>query len=445
MLKIFFILFLFLISCGKKNLNVLPEKKQNESYNTNNSFHSKPETSPSLPSESYGDETEPDMDLLNLFAEDETKFAVNVDSSAVLNIITQIPIECINLVEERDVCGLKIQQISLKSAAVLADCDKNSIATAGELSDLAKNYPASIRGIFGDLAGISDVVNGTQKVVSGIIPKTFKVTEFRFEMPIMNLSNILFSSLLRYNSLYEISQSDSKISMSRRENSLGACQAISIENIGNNDPIIALGARKNLTALLFRKSDLDVVRLKFSNFNVEKFDELRLSAFINPSLEPDVKSAISFALHNKSEYKKLDYDLSLIPSESGHNSLNFDKDSIIIIYDKNNPIAYETAMISAKILKEKTKKKVVAVGDLGQKKLYSFAYDVVISASPRNVDFRYLSRKFFAKEMAEAEMNDLKYKIDLFYAKTYLCSQQKIIPKNSVSRLEVIKNDNFGD
>jgi hypothetical protein len=333
----------------------------------------------------------------------------------------------------------------LKSAAVLADCDKNSIATAGELSDFAKNYPASIRGIFGDLAGVSDVVNGTQKVVSGIIPKTFKVTEFRFEIPIMNLSNILFSSLLRYNSLYEISQTDNKISMSRRENSLGACKAISIENIGNNDPIIALGARKNLTALLFRKSDLDVVRLKFSNFNVEKFNELRLSAFVNPSLEPEVKSAISFALQDKSEYKKLDYDLSLIPSESGHNFVNFDKDSIIIVYDKNNPIAYETAMISAKILKEKTKKKVVAVGDLGQKKLYSFAYDVVISASPRNIDFRYLSRKFFAKEMSENEIDDLKYKIDLFYAKTYLCSQQKINSQNSVSRLEVIKNDSFGD
>jgi len=445
MLKIFFILFLFLISCGKKTLNVLPEKKQDENYNAYNNSHSKPETAPSLPSESYEDETEPDMDLLNLFAEDEIKPAVNIDSSAVLNIITQIPLECINIIEEEDVCGLKIQQISLKSAAVLADCDKNSIATAGELSDLAKNYPASIRGIFGDLAGISDVVNGTQKVVSGIIPKTLKVTEFRFEMPIMNLSNILFSSILRYNSLYEISQDGGKISMNRRENSLGACKAISIENIGNNDPIIALGARKNLIALLFRKSDLDVIKLKFSNFNVEKFDELRLSAFVNPSLESDVKSAISFALHNKSEYKKLDYDLSLIPSESGHNSLNFDKDSIVIVYDKNNPIAYETAMISAKILKEKTKKKVVAVGDLGQKKLYSFAYDVVISASPRNVDFRYLSRKFFAKEMTEAEMNDLKYKIDLFYATTYLCSLQKIIPKNSVSRLEVIKNDNFGD
>lgn len=422
---------LFLISCVKKNIEVFPDESREKSYNDYNVENNKNDKDEVFTVESG-----------EIY---ESGVKANIDSLAELIIITQIPLECINIVDKNDACEPKIRQTSVKSAAVLADCDKNSIQTAGELSDFAKNYPASLRGILGDLAGIADVANGTQKIISGIIPKSFKVIEFRFEMPIMDLSNILFNSLLRYNSLYEISQVESKIFMNRRENSLSACKMISVENIENNDPIIALGARKNLTALLFRKSDLGLIKLKLPNFNVAEFGELRVSAFINPSLDFETKNALIYALQNRSEFKKLDYDLSLIAGEDKNDFVNFGKDSIVIIYDKNDPIAYETAMISVKILKEKTTKRIVAVGDIGQKKLFYFNYDMAISVNPENSDFQYLSRKFFAKELTQDEMTDLKYKIDLFNVRIFLCSQQKISPQNSISRLEVLKDDNSWD
>ncbi|MDR0303805.1 MAG: hypothetical protein LBH98_03420 [Chitinispirillales bacterium] len=424
MRKIFLILFLFLFSCGKKNIDVLPEKKYKENY------------------DNYNSEVDISSVLSSEFQESEIKLPI--DSSAVLNIITQIPFESVSLVDTDDACEFQIQQISLKSAAIRVYCEKSSIQTAGDLSDFARNSPASLRGIFGDLVGISDVANGTQKVVSGIIPKSFNTIEYRFEMPIVNLSDILPNLVLRYNKFYEISQNENKILMNRRENSLGACQTISVENIGNNDPIITLGAKRNMTAMLFRKSDINLLKLKLPNFNIIKFDELSVCAVINPSLDFEVKSAINSILQNKNEYKKLDYDISLISNGSGRDFTSFNKDSIVIIYDKNNPMAYETAVVSAKILREKTGKKVIVTGDLGQKKLYYFDYDVAISVNPKNSDYRFLSRKFFAKELTQVEMTDLKYKIDLFYVDIYLCSQQKINSQGGVSKLEVIKNDSFG-
>jgi hypothetical protein len=420
---IFLIAVLFFISCVEKKVELFPEKSLEGTHDDYVIKYDENETLSTVDAE---------------FDESAVK-DYDVDSLAVINIITQIPLECIKIIDEKDVCELKVQEVSLKSVSLFADCDKNSIETANELSNFAKNNPASFRGIFSDLAGISQVVNGTQKIVSGIIPRSFKIIEFRFEMPIINPSSILFSSVANYNSLYEILRTENKIQMSRRANSLAASSYISIENISNNDPIIALGARRNLTALLFRKSDFDLIKLKLSNFNIVKFNELRVTAFISSSLDFEAKSAISSILRNKNEYKKLDYDLNLIQDEIEQYPTGFNKDSIVIIYDKNNPIAYETAMITAKILKEKTAKKISLVADLGQRKLYSFDYDVAILAMYKDADFRYLSRKVFSRELSEIEMTNLKYKVDLFDVQTYLYSQQKIVSQSSVSKLEIVK------
>jgi len=173
---------------------------------------------------------------------------------------------------------------------------------------------------------------------------------------------------------------------------------------------------------------LKLVRSDLQDFKGVRFDNFMVSAFLNPLLDNETKNILEKLVKNADYSNKLDYNLNTFTGEKSQGFEAFDKDSIIIIYDKNNLIAFETAMVVSQFLQEKTAKNVVAVADFGQRRLFFGDYDIVISANSANLDEQFLARKFSDS------------KIDLFEMKIYLVSMQKIITQsNIISNLEVAK------
>jgi len=416
MKKILIILALLLFSCSQQtnNIDVMPketaqktEKKQKEKDDINAIEESK------------------------FFEQNIDMSKVKIDSSAQINIISQIPFECFNLYNDSDLIELKYGKSMRNTISIEVPQNFffNSIQAANDISEFAKTNPASVRGIFGNLLGITEVVRGTQKVLFGIIPRNVKIIDFRYETQISYPAfQILKTLVWKFNKRFDISLSENKITMKRRTDDFGATKLITLENIGTNDPVKMLNKNNELSAFLFKNSDLKLVRSDLQDFKGVRFDNFMVSAFLNPLLDNETKNILEKLVKNADYSNKLDYNLNTFTGEKSQGFEAFDKDSIIIIYDKNNLIAFETAMVVSQFLQEKTAKNVVAVADFGQRRLFFGDYDIVISANSANLDEQFLARKFSDS------------KIDLFEMKIYLVSMQKIITQsNIISNLEVAK------
>jgi len=411
MIKILLITALLFFSCVQKNQNVqiLPDKEH---------FTEEEKTERFLPEKNEFHDKHID------------KSSIEMDSSAQINIISQIPFEAFNLYAESDLCELAIRQNSPRTLLfeVPQNLLFNSIQMASEISDFARMKPASIRGIFGNLMGITEVANGTQKVIFGIIPRNAKVIEFRFETAVADTA-VLNQLVWKYNTRFNISLSEHKISMNRRAGVFDGAKQITLENIRTNDPIKMLGENTDLSALLFKKSDFALVRSDLQDFRAAVFDNFTVSAFFGMSLDWEEKKILTNLLKT-ADYGKLDYNLRILNTENEETTdfKNFDRDSIVIIYDGNNLIAFETTMLLSQYLREKTAKKVVTIADFGQRRQYFFDYDIAISANSADLNERYLLRKYSNS------------KIDLFEMKIYLVSAQKIVfSSNNISKLGTAK------
>jgi hypothetical protein len=423
---LFFLCALLFFSCGTKKGGRLPHKEKSDA-DIEKLF--------SFDSETFAIEE-------RKFRKGDLEEEVEIDTSAQIDIISQIPFNCLNLFDSTDICELKIRQNLPKSLLVEVPQSLffNSIQTANEISDFAKNSPASVRGIFGDLLGVSELASGTQKVIFGIIPKTARAVEFRFESPITNTGQILNHLIWKYNLRFETSISQDNILVKRKVEFDDGSKSISYRFVENGDFVIELGGNEKMTMLLFKKSDLGYVRTRLQDFNITEFDRLTVSAFFNPSLDFEVKNALFSLLKNTEIYKNMDYVLRTFDDEKQENNLSdLGKDSIVIIYDKDNPIAFETAII----LNEKLKNagiKTIMFADLRERKQYFLDYDLAIGVNSADFSTTFLARKYLGKDFSVSEIDDLRLKTDLFEMKIFLCSPQKIVGrKNILSKLEVEK------
>lgn len=432
MKKILIISLLFLFSCTKQThkIEFIPEKTTQETDKAQKDADELP----------FQDEDEIAIIEESIFFEENIEMPkrFEIDSSAQINIISQVPFDCFNLYDDSDLVKLKSEKTvrNTISLELPQDFFFNSIQAANEISEFAKTNPASIRGIFGNLLGITELVKGTQKVIFGIVPKNAKIIDFRFETEVSDDSKkILKSFIWKFNEKFNVSLSENKISMKRKTDDLGATKEITLENIGSNDPIRMLGENKELSAMLFKKSDLKLVKSDLQDFNGIKFDNFVVSAFFNPSLDIQTQNALAKLLKNTDYGKKLDYDLNILSNREKSSFETLDNDSIVIIYDADNLIAFETALTVKQSLEENTAQKIVAVADFGQKKQFLLDYDITISANSADLDKRFLSRKYLG---LDTELSDLQ--IDLFEMNIYLVSMQKIIAESSIiSNLEVAK------
>ena len=416
MKKILIISALILFSCTqqKQNFSVLPEKAAQQTKKDSVFV----------------------IEDSEFYKRDIDKSFVETDTSAKIRIISQIPFESFNLYLEADLVDLNIRQSSPRTLLVELPQNFffNSIQAASEISDFARTNPASVRGIFGNLMGITELAKGTQKVIFGIIPRNAKALEFRFETAVSDTAQILNSLIWKYNSRFNISLSENKISMDRRTNVFDGAKQISLENIAQNDPVRMLGEDKNLSALLFKRSDFALVRSDLQDFRVASFDNFKVSAFFNPLLDDEARNLLTNLLETADYGKKLDYNLRVF--NSGNPTADFtdlDKDSVVIIYAANNLIAFETAMALRQFLEEKTGKKIAATADFGQRKLYFSDYDIAITANSVDLDERFLSRKYSMGIIPSL-------RTDLFEMKIYLVSSQNIVSSgNRISKLELAK------
>lgn len=410
MRKIFIILALFLFSCSQQthDIEIIPDETAAEKQK------------PIRPSYKEKENDINKVEESKFFEENIDISDIEIDSTAQISIISQIPFECFNLYDSADLVELKTKQNSPKSLLleVPQDFFFNSIQTANEISEFAKTNPASVRGIFGDLMGINELAKGTQKVLFGIKPRDTKIMEFRFETADFGIINQL---VWNFNKKFDISLSENKISMNGKNK-------IILENIKTFDPLKMLGENNELSAFLFKKNDLKLVKSDLQDFNGSIFDNFTVSAFFNPLIDGDTKNALSNLMKSANFSKKLDYNLNVFTDEKIQNSGNIEKDSIVIIYENNNLIAFETAMVLSQSMQEKTDKKIIATADFEQRKLFNSDYDIAISANSKSLNEQFLSRK----------ISDSK--IDLFEMKIYLVSMQKIITQsNIISNLEVVK------
>ena len=356
--------------------------------------------------------------------------SAEIDSMAQIKIISQIPVKNFNLYDENDLIDLKITQTSPRTLLVEVPSDFffNSVRTASEISDFSRENPASARGIFGNLMGITELAQGTQRVIFGILPRTAKSIEFRFETDVSDTVQIINSLIWKYNSNFNITHSENKVSMDRRSGGLSAAEQITLQNIVEENPLKMLAEDNNLSAFLFKKSDLAHLERRMRGFTASTFDNFIVSAFLNPEFDENVKNALTTLLKSADFANNLDYDLSVFADEIQAEIDAFDKDSIVIIYDKNNLIALETAMFLGNFLEKNTSKKIIVRADEEHRNLFFFDYDIVITANSASLNETFLSRKYSDS------------RVDLFEMKIYLVSAQKIAASgNAVSRLGVAK------
>jgi hypothetical protein len=313
---------------------------------------------------------------------------------------------------------------------------------ANDISEFAKSNPASTRGIFGDLLGITELANGTQKVIFGIIPRTARSIEFRFETPTSDTSKIFNSKIWKYNTRFDVKfDGNFGLTMNRKSEVSDGSKSITYRLVENGDELLEIGGNEDLTMLLFRKSDLLYLRSRLQNFNIIEFDRLNVSAFLNPTLDFETKDALTALLKNTEIYKRMDYSLRVFEDEAFEGAeKNIDKDSIVVIYDKNNPIAFETAMILSDELRKQTGKRVLAYADSEQRRQFFLNYDIAISVKSADFNPVFLARKYLNKELNAEDVDNLQSKADLFEMRIFLCSPRRIINrKNIISKLEFAK------
>jgi hypothetical protein len=369
-----------------------------------------------------------------------------IDNSAEIFIVSQIPYSVFNLFDSSDVLDITVSQTLVRTLRVQVPQDIffNSILAANQISDFARENPASTRGIFGDLFGIAEVAEETQKVLFGIVPRAARLLDFHFETPLSGDDEMLNHLLWLYNTRFQVSFAENQINMKRMPQITDGSSMISYKTLSSGDSVITVGDKENLSMLLFKTNDLAHVHFRLPKFKISEFDKIKVSAFINPSLEIETKESFVNLLKNTDIYKNLNYELSVFPHERNESERYSGRDSVIIIYPADNPIAFETATVLGDDIKRRTRKKVGVFPDNLQESLFFFDYDIAISAHSTSIDQTYLTRKFLGRALSEEEMLEERLKIDLFEMRTFLLSPQKKLvmgrgEQNIISNLEVVK------
>jgi len=368
-----------------------------------------------------------------------------IDNNAEIFIVSQIPFRVFNLFDPSDIIDITVSQTIWRALRVEVPQDFffNSILAANQISEFARENPASTRGIFGDLLGITEVANETQNVIFGILPRTARIFDFRFETYVEGVDEMLKHLTWQYNSRFDVSFAENQINMIRRPQVSDGSRAISYRFVESSDRVLTLGSKENLDMLLFKRSDLAYVRSRLRNFRISEFERIKVSVFINPFLMSEIGEDLAELLKNTEIYNNLNYELSVFQHEKSEGENYPVRDSIVIIYDKNNPIAFETAKLLGDDIRHRLKRKVGVFADTNQQRQFFFDYDIAISAHSVSADPIYLSRRFFGRELSEEEIRDRYLKTDLFEMRTFLLSSRKIVRgrygQYIISNLEVAK------
>ena len=401
-----------------------------------------------------------------------------IDTNAEIKIVSQIPFYAFNVFSQDDLIDIKIRQTRARTISHEAPREFffNSILVANQISDFARRNPASTRGIFGDLLGITHVANGTQRVIFGILPRTARISDFRFESDVGDARQILTHLLWQYNSRFEVSfpgGNPNKIRLVRRPEITDGICAFSYKTLSSAKEVFGFAREERASMLLFDIEDLTYVRSNLRDFRISEWDTVRVSAFVNPFLAPELKNDLAALLKNTEIYKSLNYKLSVF--EHGENETPktltqefaaipettaaspFDEESsdgaqesenieernvLIVIYDPDNPIASQTAALMGQYIHRRTQRKVELVPDRGQKRQFFFDYDISISAKSDLIDSVYLNRRFFGAAISEESIRNLNLRIDLFNLRTFLLSPYNLVAgdgQNALSHLKVVR------
>ena len=339
-------------------------------------------------------------------------------------------------------------------ATIKLDSSSNSLSILEKWNSFSKKYPATFRAILGDVVGLDALVSKKEDRLSGISP----LSPTEISINLTSNSNVssspLISILPGIDGLYKI---ENEKLIFNGDSTAPHLNSVDVKNIGSSDPIIEFSMGKADGILLYKNDDIALIKNKFKDCNIAPIDTMSMFISISDKITKENRLSLINAINSKDILRQLPINGTVINrviksskkppfiiSSTGTNS--FDS-SLIIIYNKNNRLAKQTAIaLKNSLLKNGIKSKVD--GNL-EDNLYKGRYDIAIGSLNSSLNRydpkgEFISHLFFNGNIEEDNRIYDGLEKPLFEVSIYLALKEPFIVhsnkiENITKRASLIK------
>ncbi len=243
----------------------------------------------------------------------------------------------------------------------------DAVAYINELTRIAEERPILISSLWGEIDGLREFSDQTSRTISGIAPisptKLAVKTAVPFEPKLEQLSLILpgDSEGYKVESIENASGRSHQLTAGIGQYAKPHIKSISIDEKNDGDPIIELSTGNYNGALLYRNSDIRVVKSRLTNMTITPVDTLTVFAITNMN-EPAEESSLASllapgALKNALPFQSFIAE-TLLPTDIPKSSFRQAVPPVItervtVLADEKNHLEYSVAKELVNFLQQK--------------------------------------------------------------------------------------------
>lgn len=277
------------------------------------------------------------------------------ENGATVSLTTPLPLTAFNFINYVSIdTTIKVSEFENSSYTLKSRYTTTSLFV--ELNQLLRDDPIEANLLLGNIKDIANYFAGVSPTVLGmaaISPSELKILSYNPPNP--KIFNVLVPQ--RENGIYykDTMVKGNKVHYLIAKNipAIPHLDTVKITEKLQSDPIIELSTTNSMGTILFRKSNIRVVKNRLSNFSITTFDTLNIALHWAYTIDENIYSIITKNIESSSS--KLPFNTTItsnavVENNTFSTSIIGTIDTTKILVNKDNPIFYATAISINKIL-----------------------------------------------------------------------------------------------